>query len=194
VLGGLIAMNGTTTPLAPSRRAVMRTAAWSVPVISVAATAPAFAASPQSTVTWGTPVKWGSGQQKNVSWDLSLSAGTREIDEVAITFTYTPAGNGSFEAQTFVIRTAGQLSDGTWRKTPSAGQTSTITARRTTNIAAGSNTLLHVNFTGGDNSSGTVSASIVITYVGGDTTTVNTGNVAWVATSGPAADNPHPGH
>jgi hypothetical protein len=34
----------------PSRRSVVRGAAWSVPVISVAATAPAFAASCQSTV------------------------------------------------------------------------------------------------------------------------------------------------
>ena len=43
----------TLTAVRPSRRTVTRAAAWTVPVIAVAATAPAYAASPCDPETGG---------------------------------------------------------------------------------------------------------------------------------------------
>lgn len=49
----------TSTPLRPTRRTLVRGAAWSVPVISVAAAAPAFAASPCDVSTY--TLNWAGG-------------------------------------------------------------------------------------------------------------------------------------
>ncbi|SEB66972.1 hypothetical protein SAMN04489844_0806 [Nocardioides exalbidus] len=65
----------------PSRRAVVRTAAWSVPVISVAATAPAFAASPCDART-----------DQALSWNGGNVTFTRTSDTVA-SATLVPATN-----------------------------------------------------------------------------------------------------
>ncbi len=173
---------------APSRRAVIRTAAWSVPVISVAATAPAFAASPlgRTSFTWTmSPNKWSDANIKHVSWDLTIVNGPVAIDTISITFTYNNGGGGSFNAQSFVIRRLGLAADGAnWSKTPATGTTPTITATRVLDIAANTSFPLHVDFAGGDNSAGSVSATATITYVGSPaTTTVSTGAVEWVSGS-----------
>lgn len=172
-------------PTTTSRRALIRTAAWTVPVISVAATAPAFAASPaaSTTLSWNTPVKWSEQSTKHVSWDLTLQNGPVAISEVSIVFTYVPTGGGTFDASTFVIRRFNIIPDPTWTKTPSIGVTPTITARRTDDIAANTTTNLHVDFAGNDNSAGTVSATVTITYVDGTTATPSSGIVSWVSGS-----------
>lgn len=46
-------MSTQTTNLAPTRRTLVKGAAWSVPVISIVAAAPAFAASPEPVITTG---------------------------------------------------------------------------------------------------------------------------------------------
>lgn len=176
---------------AASRRSVVRTAAWSVPVISVAATAPAFAASPAgaSTWTWNTPVKWSEQNTKHVSWDFRLVNGSVAINEISIAFTYVPNGGGTFEASTFEIRQFNVIPDASWTKSPSSGPTATISGTRTTDIAAGTTTNIHVDFAGADNSAGTVSATATITYVGSTVTRqLATGNVAW------ASGTAHTGH
>lgn len=168
---------------APSRRSVVRSAAWSVPVISVAATAPAFAASAagSTTLRWNTPVKWSEQSTKHVSWDLALDNGAVEIDSVSIVFTYVPTGGGTFNAATFEIREFGKIPDVSWTKTPTSGVTPTITASRSANIAANSTYRLHVDFAGNDNSAGHVSASVTVTYVGGSTKSFGSGNIAWAS-------------
>src|SRR5688500_2682096 len=87
----------TVTSARPTRRTLVRGAAWSVPVVSLAAAAPAFAASGTTSLTSnGGAVKWGTGPTKHVSWDLTLINGAVAIDTVSITFTYTPNGGGKF--------------------------------------------------------------------------------------------------
>lgn len=46
------------TELHPTRRTIVRTAAWSVPAVTIATAAPAFAASPPSCMTAAEPVIW----------------------------------------------------------------------------------------------------------------------------------------
>lgn len=73
-------------PSTPSRRSVVRGVAWSVPVVSVAATAPAFAASPCQTrypyrLDWGT-TSYSRTNARNASASVSSTGGT----PVAVTF------------------------------------------------------------------------------------------------------------
>ncbi|SEC19604.1 hypothetical protein SAMN04489844_1857 [Nocardioides exalbidus] len=56
--------------LRPSRRAIARSAVWTVPVIAVAATAPAFAASPCDCAGFSVPAFPASGTLGN-GWSLS---------------------------------------------------------------------------------------------------------------------------
>lgn len=95
-------LKGTpVTQMSPSRRTVLRTAAWSVPAVSIAAAAPAFAASPPletppnlagTVVT--TPARSGStisfapfdivnsGGVDTAGVNLTFQLGTGEITEV----------------------------------------------------------------------------------------------------------------
>ncbi|MDR7252149.1 hypothetical protein J2X46_001125 [Nocardioides sp. BE266] len=66
-------------PRTPSRRSVVRGVAWSVPVVSVAATAPAFAASPCQTrytyrLDWGT-TSYTRTDARNSSASVSTTGG-----------------------------------------------------------------------------------------------------------------------
>src|SRR5687767_15163185 len=92
----------SATLVRPSRRTLVRAAAWTVPVVSVAAAAPAFAASLVASSTFGQvsdPVKWGIGNDKHVSWDLRLVNGPVAISSISITFTYAPVnGSANFTA------------------------------------------------------------------------------------------------
>jgi len=170
----------------PTRRTLVRGAAWSVPVVSIAAAAPAFAASGTSSLTGGAAVKWGNGPTKHVSWDLTLTNGAVAIDTVSITFTYTPNGGGIFTS--FTIFGYAPL-DNTWAFPPiPVGGTSTVTATHSAEIAANSTTRIHTDFAGDDNSAGTVSATATIKYVGSSTTVqVPLGAVAW----GPGGEHVH---
>lgn len=71
----------------PSRRSVVRGAAWSVPVIAVAANAPAFAASPCQNKTALLPVTWGS-----TSTVTSRSGSATNGTTVSVTAAYTQSG------------------------------------------------------------------------------------------------------
>lgn len=71
----------------PSRRSVVRGAAWSVPVIAVAAQAPAFAASPCQNKTALLPVTWASA-----STLTSRSGAATDGTTVNVTAAYTPSG------------------------------------------------------------------------------------------------------
>ena len=165
--------------LRTSRRAVVRTAAWSVPVVAVAAAAPAFAASGASSVlTGGAADKWGpGGKTKHVSWDLSLVNGLVAIDKIVIVFSYVPNGGGSFDTFTmagFFPQDAGW----TWVVNTNVSPY-TVTATHEADIAAGTTSGIHVDFYGQDASSGAVSASATITYVNGTSVTTPIGPVSW---------------
>jgi hypothetical protein len=154
-------------PLRASRRAVVRGAAWSVPVVAVAATAPAYAASgATSTLSSGAAVKWSNGNEKHVSWDLVLTNGPVAIESISLTFSYAPTSTGPFTSfQIYGYSSTSGPRDLTWAPVPFTPPTSTVTATHGT-IAAGSTTNIHTDFAGGDNAAGTVQATATITYVG----------------------------
>lgn len=79
------------THVTPSRRAVIRTAAWTVPAVTVATAAPAFAASGApnlSGTSFPTPVRDG-GKLSFTGVSMSNSGGTRTE---GITFTFVSTG------------------------------------------------------------------------------------------------------
>ncbi|HXH77202.1 hypothetical protein [Nocardioides sp.] len=172
-----------TETLRPSRRSFVRAAAWTVPVVSIAAAAPAFALTTTSTFVTDTPVKWGSGAVKHVSWDLTLNNGAKVIDTVSITFDYIPNGSGSFN--TFTIYGFSPVVDNGWVKGPvSPVSPYTVTATHAADIPANSVYRIHVDFDGADASAGSVSATATIKYVNiAGTVTVPFGTKAWVAGS-----------
>ena len=170
-------MTASMSAARPTRRAMVRGAAWSVPVVAIAATAPAFAASlAASTMTATTPDKWGNAGYFHVSWDLSLKNGPVAIQSLSLTFTYVPNGGGTFE--TFLIY-GYNPSDNSW--VPSAATTVapyTVSATHGS-IAANAVANIHVDFAGAENSSGAVSAVATILYVNGATSSPTVGPVSW---------------
>lgn len=167
----------TITTARPTRRSLVRGAAWSLPVVSIAAAAPAFAASAANTTfgaVAGTAVKWGNGNEKHVSWDLLLTNGAVAIQSVSIAFTYFPTSGGGFEVFTIYgyAATTGPR-DITWTIPSIAGEVTTATSTHGP-IAANSTTRIHTDFAGDDNAAGTVSAVATITYVGVPGTTTKT--------------------
>jgi hypothetical protein len=77
------------TELAPSRRTLVRGAAWSVPVVAVAATAPAYAASPcGTTYTW--KLDWGTtAYTKNSTTNVGTATVGNVSGTAPITVTFT---------------------------------------------------------------------------------------------------------
>jgi hypothetical protein len=159
----------TETLARPSRRSFVRAAAWTVPVVSIAAAAPAFATSLTASSNLGsatTPVKWGVGNDKQVSWDLKLVNGPVAIKSITITFMLA-SNNGSANFNQFEVygyQPAGGARDGSWTDPtlPVTG-TNTVTTSHGT-LAAGSTTWLHTNFEGADGSAGNITATYTITY------------------------------
>jgi hypothetical protein len=85
----------TTTPARPTRRTLVRSAAWSVPVVSLAAAAPAFAAS--CATSYAFRLDWGTTPySKNTSTNIGSAtvagpAGSVPISvNFASTFSNTP--------------------------------------------------------------------------------------------------------
>lgn len=160
----------TDSLVRPSRRSVVRAAAWSVPVVSIAAAAPAFAASLSRTATLtsnGSPDKWGTGgDPKNVAWDLTLTNGAVPITSISIVFTYLRANNTAYAGTSFTI--FDYSSDGTsWtvlpNPIPNPAGTGVITASAS-GITALNVVSIHTLFSGQDNSMGRVRAVATINY------------------------------
>lgn len=179
----------------------MHGAVWSVPVVAIAATAPAFAASANATgASAGAALKWSSQTDslKHVSWDLSISTGTRALSSVSVAFTYTPNGGGG--TGTFTVLemwtyspTLGQQWDVTG--IPPAGSNSATATSPTGTFAANTTHSIHTDFGGTDNSTGTLTASITVTYVGGGTSTLPLLTQAWSqASPGNKEPAPHSAH
>ena len=82
--------------VSPSRRSVVRGAAWSVPVVAVAATAPAFAASPCTNRTALLPVSWSSSY--STTQQTGSIAGSPVVN-VTAGYTSTLLGGGALNAQ-----------------------------------------------------------------------------------------------
>lgn len=174
----------TSMSAGPTRRTVVRGAAWSVPVVAVAAVAPAFAVSTASsgfTGVAGTAEKWSNGNVKHVSWDLTLTNGPVAIDEVRITFTYAPTSTGPFTAfEIYGYAATTGPRDTTWTFPAITVATSTLTATHLNDIPANTVYNLHTDFAGGDNAAGTVRATAVIKYVGSPGTVTQTvGPITW---------------
>ena len=168
----------------PTRRTLVRSAAWSVPVVALAATAPAFAASTATTGftgVVGTAEKWSNGNEKHVSWDLQFTNGPVAIDELRITFTYAPTSTGPFTSfEIYGYAATSGPRDLTWTYPAITTPTSTLTATHLPDIAANTTYRLHTDFAGGDNAAGTVQATAQIKYVGSTTFVSQTvGPITW---------------
>lgn len=99
--------------LAPTRRTVTRGAVWSVPVVAVAATAPAFAASPCACVDFSVPAFPSTGTAGN-GWAITATGGT------------SGGGSDTFSGGSFVT-----VAD------PTSTATRTVSAVRTVCVTAG---------------------------------------------------------
>lgn len=193
-------MSASISAVRPTRRTIVRGAAWSVPVVAIAATAPAFAASLNTSGASASPaLKWGPGSNKHVSWDLSIATGGQALSSVTIVFAYAPNGGGG--AGTFTtldIYSFLPAVDTGWDVTgiPAGGSTNTATATHDkTVIPANTTTTIHTDFSGSDNSSGALSATITVTYVGGGTETLPALSTPWSqASPGNTEPAPHDAH
>lgn len=190
----------TAMPLRrPTRRTLVRGAAWSVPIVAVAATAPAFAASTGARLTWVTdPVKWGGqGDKKHVSWDLVLTNGTRVIERVVFTFTYYRANDAAYAGETFVIYNFAPTANATaWTGVTITNAGQVATATNEGDVASGGVVNIHTDFSGDDNSIGSVSVSATITYKTGapETLTVTTVPFGQAPGGGNSEPFPHSQH
>ena len=191
----------TAVSARPTRRSIVRGAAWSIPVVAIAATAPAFAASTDATsASASSALKW-TGQTdtlKHVSWDLSISTGTRALSSVTVLFTYVPNGGGGsgtftvLEMWTFAP-TLGQ--QWTVSGIPAGGSNSATATSPAGTFAANTTHSIHTDFGGSDNSTGTLTASIAVTYAGGGTSTLPTLTQKWSqASPGTQEPAPHDSH
>lgn len=170
--------------LRTSRRALVRSAAWSVPVVAVVATAPAYAASGTARLVPdpGTAVKWGKDAKDlwHISWDLTLTTGAKRVRTVTIVFTYIPTSGRSFD--TFEARGFNPVDLG-WKHTiepVSVPGRYMVSAIHAAEIAALTTHQLHVDFAGlANNSAGTVEAGATITYTDSTSDTVTISPVSW---------------
>lgn len=192
--------NTSVSAAKPARRALVHGAAWSLPVVAFASTAPAFAASMDAAAaSASSAVKWGPGSNKHVSWDLTLVTGGRAVSSATIVFVYVPNGGGG--AGTFSaldIYTFLPTSDAGWVVTgiPGGGFTNTATATHNQSvIPANTTSTIHTDFSGSDNSSGSLTATITVAYVGGGTQTLPAISTPWSqASPGNAEPAPHDAH
>ena len=184
----------------PTRRTLVLSAAWSVPVVSIAAAVPAFAASTNASGASGSAaLKWsGDDGFKHVSWDLSLRSGTRALSSVVIAFTYAPNGGGGSGTFTGLdIYTFLPAVDNGWVVTgiPANGSNTATATHNQTVILANTTSLIHTDFKGQDNSSGTVGATVTVTYVDGGSENLPALSVAWAqAAPGNQEPAPHNSH
>ena len=196
-------INTSVSATRPTRRTLVRSAAWTLPVVSIVATAPAFAASPDaSCASASTALKWSSPTDdlKHVSWDFAIAIGTRPLSSVSVAFTYTPnggGGTGTFTTlQTYIFSpTVGSQ----WGVAgiPATGGTNTATATSPagTTLAANTTFTVHTDFAGTDNSTGTLTASIAVNYFKGGTTVLPLLTQAWTqASPGKQEPAPHDTH
>ncbi len=182
----------TGTLVRPTRRTLVRSAAWSVPVVSLAATAPAFAASKKASsglTSTSTAEKWSNGNEKHVSWDLTLTNGDVAITSISIVFSYAPnSGSQNFTAfEIYGYTPPVGPRDSGWTGSGSFAPTASVTSVHGA-IAANSTTYLHTDFAGGDNAAGTVKGVATVTYADGTTVPYTLGPVAW----GSGSQHTHP--
>lgn len=83
----------------PSRRAVVRTAAWTVPVVAVATTAPAYAASPCDpivrTIDWGNNVQYSRTSATSATYTVPDPDGTGPGEALVLTISNTSIGSNT---------------------------------------------------------------------------------------------------
>lgn len=84
----------TTTQVRPSRRALVHGAAWSVPVVTVAAAAPAFAASPCVT-DQDLTLDWGTTTYAKNNENLGTASVTGGAGVTPVTVSFASAKNGT---------------------------------------------------------------------------------------------------
>jgi hypothetical protein len=179
----------------PTRRAIVRGAAWSVPVVAIATTAPAFAVSTSSSLTWvNAPVKWGGqGDKKHVSWDLVLTNGTRVIDRVVFTFTYYRANNTAYAGEAFSIYNFAPTANTTaWTGVTVTNAGQVVTAANAGDVAAYGVVNIHTDFSGDDNSVGSITVSAEITYKTGSPETLTLTKVPFGQAPGGGNSEPSP--
>jgi len=151
--------------------------------------APAFAASTSARVIGGVAVKWGGQGPKHVEWDLQLIT-VAAVKSITIAFTYYPNGGGGGATFTALkVYTFSPAVDTNWSvpTIPPGGSNSATVSYGPPNgpIPANTTTDIHTDFTGTDNSTGTVTALATVTYVSGTTETLPIITAQW------GQGNPH---
>lgn len=106
----------------PSRRTIVRGAAWTMPVVALSVAAPAFAASPCGTKTPPLAVTWSSSSTTS-SQTGTTSNGTTV--NVAATYTATTLGRGSIGSGNLTAQTVAATRDciAVVNNSPTAGAT-----------------------------------------------------------------------
>jgi hypothetical protein len=131
-------------PVTPSRRTVLRTAAWTAPAVSIAVAAPAFATSTSTGA--GTATAGAAGRvvsKKLVRWTLSFTnTGSQSITALNVTFT----GVTQVEGLTVVSGAT------TWTGSGTSSRTYPLS------IEPGQTVPLFAEFARGHNLTGTVTA------------------------------------
>lgn len=137
----------TQPRLQPTRRTVLRTAAWTAPAVSIAVAAPAFAA---SVALNGTPLSVSIDRNQNtktVVWVLSFkNTGSTTISNLQAVFTGVTSTTG------LAVKTG----TNTWSGTGTSTRTYTGT------IAPGATVNFVATFARSDNATGTASVTLSV--------------------------------
>lgn len=168
---------------APSRRTVVRAAAWTAPAVIIATTASAAAAVSviNPTVSYGEPTKYSDSNQKYVQWDITITAGSLALSSVIVTLTYDQTGGGTTGTlDSLAGHTVG--TGGTWAPTiTKALDPSDARLIYSTTIVPNGTVVVHVLYKGSDNSAGKVSATVTAVQGTGGSSIVGapSGNITW---------------
>lgn len=138
--------------LQPTRRTVLRTAAWTAPAVSIAVAAPAFASAslvPKGDVSAVSPDKFSDGSDKYVRWDLWVTnTGSTPITTLTVVFSFLDNGSESAVLSSVINSTSGSW---TW---------SGLTASWTGSLGKTPPLGFRAVFTGGNNAGGSVLATV----------------------------------
>lgn len=165
------------------RRSFVRAAAWTVPVVSIAAAAPAYALTTTGVVgsVAGSAVSYNdTSSRRHVAWDLSLTNGAVAITSITIRLNYNAvSGNLNFGAfHVYGYTTPGALKDNGWQTILTGSGTVTFTHGP---LPARATTFIHTDYRASNNSSalGSIAAAITLDYADGTSSTSNIG-ATWV--------------
>lgn len=143
--------------LAPSRRSIIRTAAWSIPAVSIAVAAPAVAASPDKGLAVfenGSVVTGGSGSGRWVEWTIPVLLTDADLTGLSVDFAGSSFNSPALRTVTMFDELGAAV--GSWTVQSSSYGTATFNPGGT--LPNGPYKIV-VNWTRSGNNSGSTSAT-----------------------------------